>query len=265
VAIVAILIVALFGINRLFVADATVPVLVIVLWGIVGCIIGWCFPGNRKRNAKMGFDVGALFAAFGLLCPLLGQSHASASAHDAEQVQQASIAFTKTGTQLIAQFNGELSVIWSNGLLQPANLDTKAKIDDARSKVLKSRRLCDEYEQRICGQLESWPKYLKKVSVNESEKQSIVATGEAAAKRAVVTTHDLFSVHRQFHGTILDMLSFLESRLGQFVVRDGRILFAAGADLQKYDRYIDTVDQQAEKVQQLQKELGQQSRFDQPN
>jgi hypothetical protein len=232
-----------------------VSLFVVVFWGLVACGFGWCLPGNRMKHAKTGFDSGVLIITALLLYGRFVPSPQSVSASDTEQLRSAAKTFMAEAMPSVNQFNAQMSAIWGNGILQPKNLDTKEKIDSARSMVAQSQKLCAEYEQKICHQIEAWPEYLQALPIDSSAKSSLVAACRIKVTSVLATEHAMFDTHRQFHATVIDELNFLESRLGHFEVKNGIILFENETDLEKYNSEIQMIQRLAEKIQQLRSEL----------
>jgi hypothetical protein len=226
------------------------------LCGMVVAGVRLCFPGNRIKNAKAAFDgTVVIIAALMIGAEIIKPTPQSVSASDTEQLRRAAKTFMAEAMPSVNEFNVRMNAIWSNGILQPKNLDTQEKIDEARSEVVQSQKLCAEYEQKICVQIEAWPGYLQTLPIDISAKSSLVAACQVKVAAALATEHAMFDTHRQFHETVLDELNFLESRLGHFEVKNGIILFENETDLETYNSDIQTIQQQAEKTQQLRSEL----------
>jgi hypothetical protein len=140
------------------------------------------------------------------------------------------------------RYDQQVHAIIGDGILHPANMENMQAITMGRVKLSQLEQAVNDHEKEVVAIFDGVPDRFNAIAIDQSVKQSAIAgfheTGDANLK----LVRQMAVLDRQFVTDSRALLDFMESRMGQFQVVQGKILFSADDDLQQFKTLAHNID-----------------------
>ncbi|HWE95793.1 MAG TPA: hypothetical protein VG269_17645 [Tepidisphaeraceae bacterium] len=149
------------------------------------------------------------------------------------------------------QYVRDMAKIAGDGLVQPAKLDTAAKIAVLRVKLAQLRKLTDDFESGSRDAGEAALRRVEAMPIADAEKQSFAASYRQSHKASQADDDEMFSLSRQFYDEVEKLADFMGARLGVFKIDGNSVVFKSTDDAAAYNQIIARLIANAKQQQEL--------------
>ena len=140
------------------------------------------------------------------------------------------------------EFNNAIEKEHIEILLAPETLSNRDRIIEAKSKLQRINRLYDEYEKQIEKRTNEAKIQISKLEAEDSLKKELLTGVNKGEKEREPIFKEFFRIERTFITETDNLLNFLLTRSGKYWFENGKMIFYAESDVERYNKFMQKID-----------------------
>lgn len=157
--------------------------------------------------------------------------------------------------ELSTNMTDEISAADFGNLLSPDTLSNTDKINAAKIKIKDSKEFFDKYEADYKDLVSNLDSSISSTELPKTFKSSFIDGFRNAQVENQTNTGNFFNVERDILSKANEILDYMNSIQGNYIVQNKQLLFKTNADLDKYNQYIRDIQKLATKEADIQKTI----------
>ncbi|WP_310940175.1 hypothetical protein [Clostridium sp. SHJSY1] len=156
---------------------------------------------------------------------------------------------------LSANMTKELSSVDFANILSLDTLSSQEKISDAKKKIDNSLSVFDKYETEYNNLVANLNTSVPKIELPKAFKKDFInGFRDGQVENRDITTK-YFKIEKDLLSKTNEILNFMLSAKGNYIIRNNQLLFETDADVNKYNEYIKDIKKLAEDEEKIQNSI----------